>query len=116
MNEANPTDISLAQAQRAVDSWIKATDAGYFSRLTNLAVLAEEVGEVARIIARTDGDQRPKPSDRVGNDALADELADVLWVTLALANQSGIDISSAFVNNLTKKNIRDKERFSNTNP
>lgn len=105
-------ELSLAGAQRTVDRWISTVGRGYFSRLTNLAMLAEEVGEVARIIARADGEQRAKASDDI-SDA---RLADVLWITLALANQSHIDISEAFVNNLRKKNIRDKERFAGDTP
>lgn len=102
-------ELSLSALQRIVDGWIRSTGAGYFSSLTNMAVLAEEVGEVARVIARTDGDQRPKDGDRLD---LADELADVLWVVAALANQHGIDLTRAVQNNLVKKNVRDKDRFS----
>lgn len=112
----NNAKITLAEAQAAVDWWIGTTGGGYFSRLTNLAVLTEEVGELARIIARTDGDQRAKPSDDISQAALADELADILWVTLAIANQSDVDLQQAFVNNLAKKNIRDKDRFRTPAP
>ena len=105
-------NLTISQAQQLVHNWISATGAGYFSRLTNTLILAEETGEIARIIARTDGQQRPKPSDDTTTEHLADELADILWVTIAIANQSKIDLSQAFVNNLAKKNIRDKERFA----
>lgn len=101
----------LAGIQQAVDRWISATDAGYFPELTNMALLAEEVGEVARIMARRFGSQRPKPGDDEGN--LADELADVVWVVAAIANQTGIDLSEAFCRNLEKKTKRDASRFSN---
>lgn len=116
ISSGTATELSLAGAQRTVDRWISTVGRGYFSRLTNLAMLAEEVGEVARIIARADGEQRAKASDDISDARLADELADVLWITLALANQSHIDISEAFVNNLRKKNIRDKERFADDTP
>ncbi len=98
----------LRQLQQAVDSWIRTTGGGYFSPLTNMAVLSEEVGEVARVLARTDGDQRAKAGERLD---LADELADVVWVVAAIANQHGIDLAEAFVNNVRKKNVRDCERF-----
>ncbi len=101
-------DMTLRGAQSAVDRWITTTGAGYFSPLTNMAVLTEEVGEVARVIARLDGDQRAKPGDSLD---LADELADVLWVVCALANQHGIDLTEAFEKNLLKKTVRDAERF-----
>lgn len=101
-------DFTVKQFQAVVDHWIRSTGAGYFSPLTNMAVLAEEVGEVARVIARSDGDQRPKPGESLD---LADELADVMWVVAALANQHGIDLQEAVVNNLHKKNVRDYERF-----
>lgn len=101
--------VTLRGAQDAVDGWIRATSAGYFSPLTNMAVLAEEVGEVARVMARTYGDQRAKPGDSLD---LADELADVLWVTLAIANQTGVDLTEALRRNLDKKNSRDAARFS----
>ncbi|MCC8070710.1 MAG: nucleotide pyrophosphohydrolase [Bacteroidales bacterium] len=105
----NDKDISLAQLQAEVDRWITTTGGGYFSPLTNMAVLTEEVGEVARVMARRYGDQVAKPQDE--HFRLADELADVVWVVAAIANQTGIDLTTAFLNNLEKKNIRDKERF-----
>lgn len=100
--------LSIAQAQQTVDQWIRSTAVGYFSPLTNMAVLAEEVGEVARIMARRYGDQVAKAGDA---DNLAMELADVMWVVMALANQCGIDLSEAFRMTLEKKNSRDAKRF-----
>ena len=99
--------LTLAEAQAIVDRWINTVGVRYFSPLTNMAILAEEVGEVARVIARTDGEQSPKAGERLD---LADELADLLWVTMAIANQHGIDLADAFANNLVKKNVRDNER------
>lgn len=110
MSNATDRQVDLSALQQAVDSWISATAAGYFSPLTNMAVLAEEVGEVARIMARRYGDQRPKPGDNL--DRLADELADTLWVVAAIANQTGVDLTEAFRKNLEKKTIRDAGRFS----
>lgn len=101
---------TLAQAQAMVDHWITTVGHGYFSPLTNTAILAEETGEVARIMARRYGDQVAKPGD---NADLADELADVLWVVMALANQTGVDLTAALERNLQKKQQRDKERFQN---
>jgi NTP pyrophosphatase (non-canonical NTP hydrolase) len=100
--------MTLRQAQDEVDQWIKTNGVRYFSELTNMAVLTEEVGEVARIIARRYGDQSEKESDK--NKELADELADVFWVLICLANQTGIDLTEAFRKNLEKKNIRDQDR------
>ncbi len=102
-------DISIREAQAIVDRWISSTGAGYFSPLTNTAILAEETGEVARIMARRYGDQVAKPGDKAD---LGDELADVLWVTIALANQTGIDLTEAFARNLHKKSTRDASRFN----
>ena len=99
---------SLREAQDQVDQWIKTIGVRYFSELTNLAILTEEVGELARIIARKFGDQSEKPSDR-GAD-LGDEMADVLWVLMALANQTGVDLSDALARNIEKKTQRDAER------
>lgn len=104
-------DITLAEAQNAVDSWIKTYGVRYFNELTNMAILTEEVGEVARIIARKYGEQSFKESDKEHN--LADEMADVLWVLMCLANQTGIDLTEAFKKNLEKKTNRDKERHIN---
>ncbi len=106
------TEVTLGQAQRQVDDWIQTIGVRYFSELTNLAQLVEEVGEVARILSRTAGEQSWKtgqtPADL--NHALADELADVLFVTICLANQSGIDLESAWQRNLAKKTKRDATR------
>jgi len=101
------TDIGLREAQAAVDKWITTVGVRYFSPLTNMAILAEETGEVARVIARCDGEQSAKPGERLD---LADELADLLWVTMAIANQHGIDLADAFTNNIAKKSVRDKDR------
>ncbi len=102
------SDITISQAQHIVDQWISSIGHGYFSPLTNMAILAEEVGEVAKIMARRYGDQVSKDGD---NDDLADELADVLWVTLAIANQTGIDLTAALRANIDKKTSRDLHRF-----
>lgn len=101
--------ISLSEAQHIVDRWIKTIGAGYFSPLTNMAVLSEEVGEVARVMARSYGDQKAKDGEKLD---LADELADVLWVILAIANQTGVDLSDAFAKNIEKKTSRDINRFN----
>ncbi|MDE5607336.1 MAG: nucleotide pyrophosphohydrolase [Muribaculaceae bacterium] len=100
---------TLAPLQRLVDSWISATGKGYFSPLTNMAILAEETGEVARIMARRHGDQVAKPSDT--GASLADELVDVIWVAAAIANQEGIDLTEALRLNFDKKTRRDAGRF-----
>jgi NTP pyrophosphatase (non-canonical NTP hydrolase) len=101
-------DITLKNAQNKVDQWIKEYGVRYFSELTNMVMLTEEVGEVARIIARKYGDQSFKKEDAENN--LADELADVLWVLMCLANQTGVDLTDAFHKNLDKKTNRDKFR------
>lgn len=103
--------MTIKQAQQLVDKWITTTGVRYFSELTNMAILTEEVGEVARIISRTYGDQSFKESDREKN--LADELADVLFVTICLANQTGIDLTEALEKNLKKKTNRDASRHKN---
>lgn len=100
--------MTLQQAQQQVDGWIKTVGVRYFSELTNMAILTEEVGELARIMARTYGDQSFKKSDMDKN--MADEMADVLWVLICLANQTGIDLTDALQKNFEKKNIRDAER------
>lgn len=100
--------MTLEQAQKTVDQWINTTGVRYFDELTNMAILTEEVGEVARIIARRYGEQSEKESDKSRD--LADELADVLWVVICLANQTGVDLTNAFEKNLEKKNSRDKDR------
>jgi len=101
-------EISLRQAQSMVDQWIRTTGVRYFSELTNMAILTEEVGEVARLMSRLYGDQSFKESDKKIN--LGDELADVLWVLLCIANQTGVDLTAALRQNLEKKEARDKER------
>lgn len=102
--------ITLREAQELVDRWITTIGHGYFSPLTNMAVLTEETGEVARVMARTYGDQRAKAGD---NCRLADELADVLWVVMAIANQTGVDLTAALRANIEKKTQRDLHRFDN---
>jgi NTP pyrophosphatase (non-canonical NTP hydrolase) len=101
-------EITLNKAQEMVDQWIKTVGVRYFSELTNMAVLTEEVGELARIMARKYGDQSFKKSDEKYD--LADEMADILWVLVCLANQTGVDLNEAFVKNLEKKSARDKTR------
>jgi NTP pyrophosphatase (non-canonical NTP hydrolase) len=103
--------MTILEAQQAVDEWIKAHGVRYFNELTNMAILTEEVGEVARVIARQYGEQSSKDSDKKYN--LADELADVLWVVLCLANQTGINLTEALQNNIEKKTKRDSERHIN---
>ena len=100
--------MTLQNAQTTVDNWIKTVGVRYFSELTNMAMLTEEVGEVARIMARRYGEQSEKESDK--DKDLGDELADVLWVLICLANQTGVDLTEAFQKNLEKKNIRDVTR------
>lgn len=108
MNMTNDSDaLSLRDVQKTVDRWITTIGVRYFSPLTNMAILTEETGEVARIMARKYGDQSFKDGDE---HDLADELADVLWVVAAIANQTGVDLNDAFMNNIEKKSIRDKER------
>lgn len=104
------TSITLSQAQEEVDRWIRTYGVRYFSELTNMACLTEEVGELARIIARKYGDQSFKAGE---SDDPADEMADVLWVLLCLANQTGVDLTEAFRKNLEKKTRRDAERHLN---
>ena len=104
-------EITIGQAQQKVDEWIKTYGVRYFGELTNMALLTEEVGELARIIARTYGEQSFKESDKQKN--LADEMADVLWVLICLANQTGVDLTEAFVRNIEKKTNRDSTRHTN---
>lgn len=101
--------ITIAEAQATVDRWITSVGVRYFSPLTNMAILAEETGEVARIMARRYGDQSFKAGEK---DNLADELADLLWVTMAIANQCGVDLTRAFADNLRKKTLRDSLRHA----
>lgn len=103
--------MTIEEAQEAIDNWIKTIGVRYFNELTNTAMLMEEVGEVARIMARQYGEQSFKKSDKEVN--LADEMADVLFVLICLANQTGVNLTEALENNLEKKNIRDKERHKN---
>jgi NTP pyrophosphatase (non-canonical NTP hydrolase) len=101
-------DITLNEAQQQVDEWIKTVGVRYFNELTNLGILMEETGELARIIVRKYGEQSFKESDK--NKDLADEMADVLWVLICLANQTGVNLTDALAKNFQKKNIRDAER------
>ena len=103
--------MTIDEAQKAVDTWIQTTGVRYFNELTNMAMLTEEVGEVARIIARQYGEQSFKPSDR--DKVLADELADVLFVVICLANQTGVNLTEALQGNLDKKTKRDADRHRN---
>lgn len=100
--------ITLEEAQQMVDHWITTTGVRYFSELTNMAILTEEVGEVARIMARRYGEQSFKASDQ--DKELADEMADVLWVLICLANQTGVNLTEAFQKNMEKKTQRDSQR------
>lgn len=100
--------MTIQEAQQQVDHWIKTTGVRYFNELTNMAILTEEVGEVARIMARRYGEQSEKESDK--NKDLGDELADVLWVLICLANQTGVDLTEAFQKNMQKKTDRDSTR------
>ena len=103
--------LTISEAQQKVDEWIKTIGVRYFSELTNMAILTEEVGELARIMARKYGDQSFKKTDEKYN--LEDEMADVLWVLICLANQTGVDLNKAFLKNMEKKTNRDKERHQN---
>lgn len=103
--------MEIKEAQEKIDSWINTVGVRYFNELTNMAMLTEEVGEVARIIARRYGEQSEKESDK--NKDLGDEMADVLWVLMCLANQTGVDLEAALIKNFEKKNTRDKDRHKN---
>lgn len=100
--------MSIEEAQKQVDDWIKTYGVRYFNELTNMTILTEEVGELARIMARRYGEQSEKESDK--NKDLGDEMADVLWVLMCLANQTGVDLTDAFKKNIEKKTSRDNER------
>ena len=100
--------MTINEAQQQVDGWIRTVGVRYFSELTNMAILTEEVGELARIMARTYGDQSFKKTDLDKN--MADEMADVLWVLICLANQTGVNLTEAFQKNIEKKTMRDTER------
>ncbi|HPR32452.1 MAG TPA: nucleotide pyrophosphohydrolase [Prolixibacteraceae bacterium] len=104
-------NISIKEAQQQVDTWIRSVGVRYFSELTNMAVLTEEVGELARIVARKYGDQSFKEGEPEPD--LADEMADVLWVLICLANQTGVDLQDAFRKNIEKKSMRDRDRHRN---
>jgi NTP pyrophosphatase (non-canonical NTP hydrolase) len=103
--------MTIKEGQQRVDDWIKTYGVRYFSELTNLAILTEEVGELARIMARTYGEQSFKDSDL--NRNLSDEMADILWILFCLANQTGVDLTDAFEANIKKKTERDSERHIN---
>ena len=103
--------MTIEQAQQQVDGWIKTIGVRYFSELTNMAILTEEVGELARIMARTYGDQSFKKTDLGKN--LADEMADIMWVLICLANQTGVNLTEALEKNFEKKTTRDAERHKN---
>jgi NTP pyrophosphatase (non-canonical NTP hydrolase) len=113
MTDINPgtPPLTIRQAQDLVDGWIRTTGVRYFTELTNMAILTEEVGEVARLMSRLYGDQSFKESDK--GKELSDELADVLWVLICIANQTGVDLTAALEKNFTKKNIRDATRHQN---
>ena len=100
--------MTIQEAQQKVDEWIKTTGVRYFSELTNMAILTEETGEVARLMSRMYGDQSFKESDK--EKSLSDELADVLWVLICIANQTGVDLTEAIQKNFDKKNVRDANR------
>jgi len=103
--------MDIKEAQQRVDEWINTVGVRYFNELTNMAMLTEEVGELARIIARRYGEQSEKESEK--NKDLGDEMADVLWVLLCMANQTGVDLTQALEKNFEKKNLRDSERHKN---
>jgi NTP pyrophosphatase (non-canonical NTP hydrolase) len=104
-------DIALGEAQKIVDQWIKDNGVRYFNELTNMVILTEEVGELARLISRTYGEQSFKKTDSDAN--MADEMADILFVLICLANQTGVNLSEAFLKNIEKKTNRDSERHKN---
>ena len=103
--------MTISEAQQQVDEWIKTIGVRYFSELTNMAILTEEVGELARVMARKYGDQSFKKNETA--EQLGDEMADVLWVLICLANQTGIDLTEAFAKNMDKKTKRDADRHKN---
>ena len=110
-SSSDAPDVTLREAQTQVHGWITTVGVRYFNELTNLAILTEEVGELARIIARRYGEQSEKASD--ANKDLGDEMADVLWVLMALANQTGVDLTQALADNVAKKTLRDQDRHRN---
>lgn len=103
--------MTIEEAQKLVDQWINTTGVRYFNELTNMTILTEEVGELARLMARTYGEQSFKASDK--DRDLGDEMADVLWVLICLANQTGVNLTEALEKNFEKKNIRDQDRHKN---
>jgi NTP pyrophosphatase (non-canonical NTP hydrolase) len=103
-------DLTLKAYQNRVDEWVRTHGVRYFNEMTNMAILAEEVGEVARVMVRTYGEQSFKSGEQARNTSLADELADVLFVVTCIANQTGIDLTAAVESNLTKKTLRDNRR------
>ena len=103
--------MTIEQAQKEIDQWIKTTGVRYFSELTNLGILMEEVGELSRLMVRKFGEQSSKENENEKD--LADEMADVLWVLMCLANQTGVDLTSALQKNFEKKSVRDAERHKN---
>lgn len=105
--------MTIQELQKTVDEWIKTYGVRYFSPLTNLAQLTEEVGEAARILSRRYGEQSAKPTEDLSDEKLGDELADILWVVTCLANQTGINLTEAVEQNIRKKTARDKERHKN---
>jgi NTP pyrophosphatase (non-canonical NTP hydrolase) len=115
----NKQEITISEAQKTVDNWIKTIGVRYFSELTNMAILTEEVGELARHFARQFGDQSYRDAEKrahsgeTGKGLIADEMADILWVLICLANQTGIDLNEAFLKNMEKKTARDKDRHHN---
>ncbi len=110
-NETLTQDITIRDAQQQIDNWIRTVGVRYFGELTNLGILMEEVGELSRLMVRTYGEQSFKESDK--GKELADEMADVLWVLMCLANQTGVDLTDALAKNFDKKNIRDAQRHRN---
>lgn len=102
--------LTLEQMQQTVDRWIRAVGVRYFDPMTNMAILCEETGEVARVMARLHGEQSARAGEEISRRRLADEMADVLWVLAAMANQEGISLTEAFRDNLAKKTLRDSER------
>lgn len=106
-----PDEMTLRECQKTVDEWVRTIGVRYYSELTNMTILMEEVGEVARLMSRLYGDQSFKQSDEAYD--LADEMADVLFVLICLANQTGVDLTAAFARNLAKKTGRDRERHQN---
>jgi NTP pyrophosphatase (non-canonical NTP hydrolase) len=105
--------ITLEDAQAMVDNWIKTVGVRYFSELTNTAVLMEEVGELARLMSRSYGDQSFKSGEKQGSEALGDEMSDVLFVLICLANQTGVDLTAAFHRGMEKRTVRDSDRHKN---